>query len=275
MVDSPRWPPEAVRELIGNALIHRDLAPRALGETAMLRLDHERLVVRNPGGLYGLTIDRLGQTGVTSARNAHLVRICHYVRLPDGTRAVEALASGIPTVFDALTAAALPRPLFDDDGLRFTAIVRHTPAAKPNAVRAGSSSARVLAALAAGPADVEQLAQTTGLSPANIRKRPRELRANGLVEQRGGPGRATTYARVERWAGSGTLSSPPSPPRISHQTSNQPADTRWAQPHPPDRTTREVPARPGRRLTVTVGLVARCDAHRLTVVQARYGPFMT
>jgi ATP-dependent DNA helicase RecG len=53
VVDAPRWPPEAVRELIGNALIHRDLAPWTLGETAMLRLDDERLVVRNPGGLYG------------------------------------------------------------------------------------------------------------------------------------------------------------------------------------------------------------------------------
>ncbi len=101
-------------------------------------------------------------------------------------------------MLDALTAAALPRPIFDDDGLRFTAIVRHTQATKRNAVRAGSSGARVLAELAAGPADVEQLAQSTGLSPANIRKRLRELRVAGLVEQRGGPGRPTTYARVER-----------------------------------------------------------------------------
>jgi ATP-dependent DNA helicase RecG len=57
---------------------------------------------------------------VTSARNENLLRICQYVRLPDGTHAVEAFASGIPTVLGALTAAALPRPVFDDDGLRFT-----------------------------------------------------------------------------------------------------------------------------------------------------------
>jgi predicted ArsR family transcriptional regulator len=65
-------------------------------------------------------------------------------------------------------------------------------------VIAGSSIARVLAALAGGPADVEQLAENTGLSEANIRKRLRELRADGLVVQRGDPGRPTTYARVDR-----------------------------------------------------------------------------
>ncbi|HWL45629.1 MAG TPA: ATP-binding protein [Ilumatobacter sp.] len=195
VVDAPMWPPEAVRELVGNALIHRDLSPWALGETGLLRLDSDRLVVRNPGGLYGLTIDRLGQIGVTSARNANLVRICQYVRLPDGTRAVEALASGIPTVLEALTSAALPPPVFDDDGLRFTAVLRQSRAAVPK-VAAGSSGAVVLAALVAGPLDVDQLAQSTGLSPANIRKRLRELRAQGLVVQRGGRGRPTIYERV-------------------------------------------------------------------------------
>ena len=46
--DVPAWPTAAVRELIGNALIHRDLAPWALGETPLLRLDRDRLVTKNP-----------------------------------------------------------------------------------------------------------------------------------------------------------------------------------------------------------------------------------
>ena len=71
-----------MRELVGNALIHRDHSPWALGETSLLRLNADRLVVKNPGGLYGLNVSRLGQTGVTSARNANLVRICQYVRFP-------------------------------------------------------------------------------------------------------------------------------------------------------------------------------------------------
>lgn len=196
VADQPTWPLEAVREVIGNALIHRDLAPWALGETALLRLDQTRLVVRNPGGLYGLTVDRLGRIGVTSARNANLVRICQYVRLPDGTRAVEALASGIPTVIDALRTAELPPPVFDDDGLRFTVVLRQQSRGRKTAVKAGSSAAAVLAALNAGPLGVDQLAAATGLTPANIRKRLRELRSLELVVQHGGPGLPTTYERT-------------------------------------------------------------------------------
>ena len=52
------WPLEAVRELISNALIHRDLSPRGLTESSLIRLDSERLVVKNPGGLYGLTVEK-------------------------------------------------------------------------------------------------------------------------------------------------------------------------------------------------------------------------
>ena len=192
----PNWPGEAVREIIANALIHRDLAPWALGETALVRLDSSRLVVRNPGGLYGLTVDRLGRIGVTSARNANLVRICQYVRLPDGTRAVEALASGIPAVFDALRAAELPPPVFDDDGLRFTVVLRQRVTDHAPAVKAGSSAAKVLGALNAGPLGVDELVSATGLAPANIRKRLRELRGLDLVVQHGGPGLATTYERT-------------------------------------------------------------------------------
>jgi ATP-dependent DNA helicase RecG len=194
--DVPAWPTAAVRELIGNALIHRDLAPWALGETPLLRLDRDRLVTKNPGGLYGLTVERLGRIGVTSARNATLVRICQYVRLLDGTRTVEALASGIPIVLAALRDAEMPPPLFDDDGLRFTVVLRRNQPAKRPLVRPGTTTAKVLAALGSGPLDVEQIAAATALEPANIRQRLRELRAAGLVLQHGGRGLPTTYERV-------------------------------------------------------------------------------
>ena len=124
VTDQPTRPRDAVRELVGNALIHRDLAPWSLGETDLLRIDAGKLVIRNPGGLYGLKVSRLGHIGVTSARNATLARICQYLRLADGTRAAEVLASGIPTVLEALSSSGMPAPLFDDDGLRFTVVLR-------------------------------------------------------------------------------------------------------------------------------------------------------
>jgi hypothetical protein len=72
--------------------------------------------------VFGVTLDRLGQEQLTSARNLSPVRLCQYVELQDG-RVVEMLASGIPEVLRAIHDAGLPTPTFLDQGLRFTAIL--------------------------------------------------------------------------------------------------------------------------------------------------------
>ncbi|GAB3267101.1 hypothetical protein GCM10027456_51720 [Kineosporia babensis] len=121
--DEPEFPVEAVRELLSNALIHRDLGPHTLTQAITLRLDDKQLVLSNPGGLWGITVDRLGKTGTTSARNGHLLRICQNVRSQEGSRVVEALASGIPTVLSSLRNAGMVPPLFRDQGISFTVVV--------------------------------------------------------------------------------------------------------------------------------------------------------
>ncbi|GAB3990748.1 RNA-binding domain-containing protein [Nocardioides marmoraquaticus] len=118
--DEPEFPAVAVRELLSNALIHRDLGPHALGEAITLNLSDSQLVLVNPGGLWGIAVDRLGKEGVTSARNGHLLRICQNVRTASGERVVEALATGIPNVLAALSAAGMVPPRFLDQSVRFT-----------------------------------------------------------------------------------------------------------------------------------------------------------
>ncbi|WP_093591002.1 ATP-binding protein [Streptomyces griseoaurantiacus] len=125
--DEPEYPIEAVRELLSNALMHRDLGPHALGEAITLKLESGQLVLSNPGGLWGLTVDRLGKTGVTSARNGYLTRICQNVRYSRDQRVVEAMASGIPTVLRSLREAGMVPPRFHDQGVRFAVRVpNHT-----------------------------------------------------------------------------------------------------------------------------------------------------
>ena len=81
---TPAWrrrlPAVAIREILANALVHRDLAPWSLSRGIELRLDDRGLVVTNPGGLYGVSEDLLGTEELTSARNAILIRICQYVQ---------------------------------------------------------------------------------------------------------------------------------------------------------------------------------------------------
>lgn len=118
--DEPEYPAAAVRELISNALVHRDLGPHAMPYPISLVLEPNQLVIANPGGLWGITVDRLGRERVSSARNDSLLRIAQNVRTTEGRRLVEALASGIPAVLESLAAAGMVPPAFHDQGIRFT-----------------------------------------------------------------------------------------------------------------------------------------------------------
>ena len=197
VADSWQYPLEAFRELVGNALVHRDLDAWSEGQAVEVRLKADRLVVTSPGGLYGITVDRLGREGKTSARNARLIEVCKYTRSADGGRVVETLASGIPRVFQTVRAAGLPDPLFHDTGVAFTALLRHPAlaAAPGRPPSLGRSEQLAYDALVAGARSVEQLQAATGLQPATVRKALRSLAAKDLVQQHGGRGRQTTYSR--------------------------------------------------------------------------------
>ncbi|MEU6722143.1 ATP-binding protein [Nonomuraea wenchangensis] len=196
--DRPAYPYIAFREIIANALLHRDLDHWSAGMAVEVRLRRDRLIVTNPGGLYGITVDRLGRDAVTSARNARLVAICQHARTPEeGARVIEALATGIPTVADALAEAGLPPAHYIDAAIRFTVVLRRqaVPVIRPGD-DLNQTELLVYDALAAGSRSVGDLKQELNLSAPNIRKALRELRSRGLVEQLGGRGQPTTYRKL-------------------------------------------------------------------------------
>lgn len=192
------YPLIAIRELLSNALVHRDLATWSTGYAIEVRHLPDRFVVANPGGLFGITLDRLGEEGVTSARNATLLRICQYVETPaDDSRVVEALASGIPIVRASLNDAGLPPAQFIDYGIRFTAILRKSLLDVPQSPPVkGASATLVWRTLGEGERTIAELRKTTGLGEANLHRILRTLRDRGVIEIEGGPGKPTTYRRV-------------------------------------------------------------------------------
>ncbi|WP_368660790.1 ATP-binding protein [Amycolatopsis sp. Hca4] len=109
-----QYPEAALREAIVNALVHRDLSPEARGTQVQIEMYPDRLTIRNPGGLFGpVTEDQLGEEGVSSARNASLLRLLEDVPWPGGTHAVcENRGSGIRTMINALRTARMSLPEF-------------------------------------------------------------------------------------------------------------------------------------------------------------------
>ena len=220
--DVDEIPRVAVRELIANALVHRDLSQHTQGKRVEIRLKDDTLVIANPGGLYGLTTRQLGTPLGKSAVNEFLYEICQLVTAPDDRRIIEGEGGGIREVRAALRQANMPPPRFIDIGVHFTALVPRHSVLSPDAAlpevmiadrdgqvlpdeRPGADgpSPAIVPALCrqvfdlvdSGPRTLREVAEITGLTLAQARYRMNALVRNGLVVMHGGWGtRGTTYA---------------------------------------------------------------------------------
>jgi len=123
--DMWEYPPEALREAVVNALVHRDLSPGSRGIQVQIEMYPDRLRVMNPGGLFGaVDIDRLGEEGRSSARNGLLMKLLEEVRVPDEDRTVcENRGSGIRAMMAALRHAGMSPPRFKDGTTTFDVVL--------------------------------------------------------------------------------------------------------------------------------------------------------
>ncbi len=105
--DRTEYPLKAVREIVLNALIHRDYSAHTEDSPVRVILYRDRLEVENPGGLYGrLTINDLGKVPADT-RNPFLAGNLE-VMINTENR-----FSGIPTVMQEMEHAGLQAPVFE------------------------------------------------------------------------------------------------------------------------------------------------------------------
>lgn len=126
-VDITELPMIAVREIIANALVHRNLDPVTDSKRVEIRLLDDQLVITSPGGLWGVSEQQLGLPGGKSAVNPSLYDICTHIRMRDGDRLIEGEGGGIREALLRIREAGLRPPRFIDHGVRFTVLLsRHT-----------------------------------------------------------------------------------------------------------------------------------------------------
>jgi ATP-dependent DNA helicase RecG len=182
------YPLATVRELISNALIHRDMNPLSMYQSISLTIEDERLVISNPGGLYGLSVSELGHTG-SKTRNARLAEICQFVTDEEGQNIIEKLGSGIPTVMEELSILGMQPPIFIDGGIYFTVILksgnyglRHE---KASVLPLPDPLAKIIYALKKGACSRRELEAATNLSAAQVRYALGKLIEQGKVRKMG------------------------------------------------------------------------------------------
>lgn len=201
--DHPEFPLSALREIVANALVHRDLGPHTQSKRVEIRLRPDRLVISSPGGLWGLSREQLGMVGGKSAVNEHLYDICRYVSTPSGARIIEGEGGGIGEAQRSLAEWPADPPIFTDRAVSFTVVLMRptSPAAQPQPVGGGPIVAvgdpvsRILAVLSEGALDRSTISERAGLTFAQTKYALGKLTRSGRVVMNGGVGaRNTTYS---------------------------------------------------------------------------------
>lgn len=115
--DIPEYPEGALREIIANAVAHRDYSSN---QKIMLRIFDDRLEVENPGGLIGgLTIGDL-----TERKSRHEPRNPFLMGVMADLELVGEMGSGMGTIFGSMRKNGSLDPIFNADELRFMVTLR-------------------------------------------------------------------------------------------------------------------------------------------------------
>lgn len=197
------YPLDAVREVLVNALMHRDYHGAALGQPVKLELYPDRLEVTSPGGLFGaLDPADLLVEPVTAARNARLSRLLQDVAAPESGRMVcENVGTGLLSVARSLRAAGMAPPELRHSLTEFKVIFRSHSVLDADATSwlsdlgatwpgAADISDRQRLGLAYarrhGSIDNRTYRALTGSESAAASRELADLRERGLLERTGG-----------------------------------------------------------------------------------------
>lgn len=123
--DVPQYPLKAIREIILNALIHRDYSIHTENDPIRIEMYPDRIEVTNPGALYGrLTIDELGRTKA-DVRNPFLAQALEILETTENRY------SGIPTIYAEMKKTGKQQPKFENCRGFFKVTLYDSPEVNP------------------------------------------------------------------------------------------------------------------------------------------------
>lgn len=178
----PDYPLVAVREAVVNALMHRDYSPGARGIQVQVNMFVDRLEITNPGGLFGaVTVQSLGEAGVSSTRNQRLATFLETAAFPSGGTVAENRGTGIAVIQSSLAAALMPPAEVQNDLTHFTIVFRRRRVAP--AERYGTALKQVREILwNRESASTTEIVQQTRLSRTAVQNAINQLIEAGDIE---------------------------------------------------------------------------------------------
>lgn len=118
-----QYPPEALKEIVVNAIIHRDYN---ISDDVHVSIFDNRVEVKSPGGLPGqMTLDLLFKE--RASRNPKILRLLNRYENPPN----QDIGEGLKTAREKMTEAKLREPKFSVEGNYFLAVLPHERLARP------------------------------------------------------------------------------------------------------------------------------------------------
>ena len=175
--DSRDYPEESVREVIINALVHRDYA---INGSILIEMYGDRLTVSSLGGLNkGLGLDDI-LLGVSSRRNEGLAAIFYRLKL------MESYGTGIPRIMGAYQKQpSKPK-------IELSTNVFHITLPKISTDVLDEDLLRILNELSDGPLGRSDIESRLGMTRMGVLNNIRTLKEGGLIVEEGS-GRSTRY----------------------------------------------------------------------------------
>ena len=171
----------AIREVIINAVVHRDYSIR--GSSIKINVFDNRLEVISPGTLFGnIDISDIG-TGISECRNRSIVRIFRRLNL------MEELGTGIARIYDLFERKQLKKPSFFEQGQFFKAVLPQEIEYKNNTERIYNM---IKESSGIGTANI---AKQIGLHHNSVLKHLNHLIANGKIKKIGS-GKKIVYKTI-------------------------------------------------------------------------------
>ena len=184
-IDKRDYPPDAVREAVLNALVHREYA---MSGPILVSIFDDRMEIVSIGGLvHGLTLEDV-MLGVSECRNPHLANVFYRLKL------IEAYGTGMMKIFDSYADEAV-KPEVSVTGNAFRITLPNVnyrtgssdavPSDKPIQDKGKGLTSRQRQALdlirRKGSVTRKELQEELGVSAATVSLVLRELKEAGLI----------------------------------------------------------------------------------------------
>lgn len=95
LIEVPQHADDVVREVLVNALVHRDCSAAAWNLAVEVHVHDDRLEVRSPGGTFGTLDEQQDRSPIGRSRNPRLQRILSDVATGDGQALVQGCRAGL------------------------------------------------------------------------------------------------------------------------------------------------------------------------------------